>query len=261
MIVSRDVRFEEKVPYFSRPLDDSRQGEHLLDLFPTPYEEDATCISSEHELDGCNLHSVTHPEEEFSTPSESHPSEAPSNNDITQLPTVHSPPVRRNPACERKLPSKLHDYVTYTTRYPLTDVIDYSNVSPCFAAFLSAINEAREPQSFQEANLHNEWRTAMAEELQALHENHTWTIVKLPKGKKAVGSRWVYKTKFHSDGTVERDKACLVARGFTQTYGADYKETFAPVAKMNTVRVLLLVPINNAWPLFQMDVKKCFSAW
>ena len=85
----------------------------------------------------------------------------------------------------------------------------------------------------------------MAEELQALHENNTWTIVKLPKGKKAVGSRWVYMTKFHSDGTIERNKARLVARGFTQTYGVDYKETFALVVKMNTVRVLLFVAVNK----------------
>ncbi|KAM1728894.1 hypothetical protein ACFX12_019354 [Malus domestica] len=98
----------------------------------------------------------------------------------------------------------------------------------------------------------------MAEELQALYENNTWTIVKLPKGKKAMGSRWVHKTKFHSDGMIERNKARLVARGFTQTYGVDYKETFAPVAKMNIVSVLLSVAINNAWPLFQMDVKNVF---
>ncbi|XP_070668445.1 uncharacterized mitochondrial protein AtMg00810-like [Malus domestica] len=98
----------------------------------------------------------------------------------------------------------------------------------------------------------------MAEKLQALHENNTWTIVRLPKEKKAVGSCWVYKTKFHSDGTIERNKARLVARGFIQTYGVDYKETFAPVAKMNTVRVLLSVAINNAWPLFQMDIKNAF---
>ncbi|XP_028948069.1 uncharacterized mitochondrial protein AtMg00810-like [Malus domestica] len=98
----------------------------------------------------------------------------------------------------------------------------------------------------------------MVEELQALNENNTWTIVKLPKGKKVVGSCWVYKTKFHSDGTIERNKARLVARGFTQTYEVDYKETFAPVAKMNTMRVLLSVAINNAWPLFQMDVKNAF---
>ncbi|KAM2468901.1 hypothetical protein PS1_010539 [Malus domestica] len=262
MVVSRDVKFEEHVPYFSQSLDYSRQGEHLMDLFPFPYPngEDATCTPSDHVPDDVNLHSVEHLENENPSSSEIHtaPSSDPSNHDVVQIPVVQSPTVRRNPARERKLPSKLHDYVTYTARYPVTDVIDYSKVSSSFATFLSAINEAREPQSFQEANLHSEWRNAMAEELQALHEINTWTIVKLPKGKKAVGSRWVYKTKFHSDGTIERNKARLVARGFTQTYGVDYKETFAPVAKMNTVRVLLSVAINNAWPLFQMDVKNAF---
>nr|XP_011457403.1 PREDICTED: uncharacterized protein LOC105349435 [Fragaria vesca subsp. vesca] len=99
---------------------------------------------------------------------------------------------------------------------------------------------------------------AMKEELHALDENKTWSVVKLPKGKKAVGSRWIYKTKFHSNGTIERHKARLVARGFTQTYEVDYKETFAPVAKMNTVRVLLSVAVNQSWPLHQMDVKNAF---
>lgn len=98
----------------------------------------------------------------------------------------------------------------------------------------------------------------MEEEHQALHKNHTWTMVKPPKGKKVVGSRWINKIKFKSDGTIERHKARLVAHGFTQTYGVDYKETFAHVAKMNIVRVLLSVAINCAWPLFQMDVKNAF---
>ncbi|KAM1774746.1 hypothetical protein ACFX12_044082 [Malus domestica] len=98
----------------------------------------------------------------------------------------------------------------------------------------------------------------MKEELQALNNNQTWSVVDLPKGKRAVESRWIYKTKFHSNGNIERHKARLVARGFTQTYGIDYKETFSLVAKMSTVRVLLFVAVNLDWSLFQMDVKNAF---
>ena len=76
------------------------------------------------------------------------------------------------------------------------------------------------------------------------------------KGKHAVGSRWVFKTKFHSDGSIERLKALLVAQGFTQKFGVDYKETFALVAKTTTtIRVLLFVVVINGWSLSQMNVK------
>ena len=97
----------------------------------------------------------------------------------------------------------------------------------------------------------------MHEELQALDANHTWSIVSLPKNKKVVGSRWVYKIKFKTDGSIERHKARLVTQGFTQTYGIDYKENFAPVAKMNTIRTLLLVAINHGWFFISNGRQEC----
>ncbi|MCO5606135.1 hypothetical protein L7F22_060322 [Adiantum nelumboides] len=98
----------------------------------------------------------------------------------------------------------------------------------------------------------------MDEEMDALYGNETWNLVPLPKGKKSIECRWVYKVKHDIDGSVSRYKAKLVAKGYAQTYGIDYEETFAPVAKMVTVRVVIVVPAAKGWILHQMDVKNAF---
>ena len=98
----------------------------------------------------------------------------------------------------------------------------------------------------------------MKEELDALTKNHTWDLVTLPPGQSMVGCKWIYKIKTRSDGSIKRYKARLVAKGFTQEYGIDYEETFAPVARISSIRALLAVATARKWDLFQMDVKNAF---
>ena len=96
----------------------------------------------------------------------------------------------------------------------------------------------------------------MVEEMKAPQKKHTWEMVELPMGKKTLGCKWVFSVKYKSDGAIDRYKARLVAKGYAHTYGIDYLETFAHVAKMNTVKVILSLAINLEWSLKQFDVKK-----
>ncbi|KAH9697911.1 retrovirus-related pol polyprotein from transposon RE1 [Citrus sinensis] len=120
------------------------------------------------------------------------------------------------------------------------------------------INSIPIPKTIKEALDHPDWKLAVLEEMNALKKNGTWEIVDLPKEKKTVGCKWVFTLKCNADGSVERYKARLVAKGFTQTYGIDYQETFAPVAKINSIRVLISLAVHSDWNLYQLDVKNTF---
>ena len=89
----------------------------------------------------------------------------------------------------------------------------------------------------------------MIAEIKALESNNTWTLVPLPIGKQCIGCRWVYKVKFKPDGTMDRHKARLVAKGYTQQAGIDFSDSFSPIAKLTSVRVLLAVAAAKNWPI------------
>lgn len=95
-------------------------------------------------------------------------------------------------------------------------------------------------------------------QLGSRHTNETWSLVPLPTGRKAIGCRWVFRIKENQAGEIERFKARLVVKGFSQKHGIDYEETFAPVAKFTSIRALLSLAAKYRLIVHQMDVKTAF---
>jgi hypothetical protein len=115
-----------------------------------------------------------------------------------------------------------------------------------------------EPTTVGDALRDKKWIAAMDEEHRALLQNGTWRLVPPPKGKNVIDCKWVYKIKRRADGQVERYKARLVAKGYKQRYGIDYEDTFSPVVKAATIRLILSVAMSKGWSLRQLDVKNAF---
>lgn len=123
---------------------------------------------------------------------------------------------------------------------------------------MHSILSTDEPNNVGEALKSHQWVQAMENEHQALLRNGTWHLVPRPKGKNVIGCKWVYKVKRKADGSVERYKARLVAKGYKQRYGIDYEDTFSPVVKAATIRLVLSVAVSKGWILRQLDVQNAF---
>ncbi|GJS30973.1 copia-type polyprotein [Tanacetum coccineum] len=98
----------------------------------------------------------------------------------------------------------------------------------------------------------------MKAEIDSIEKNKTWELTILPAGTKPIGVKWVFKTKLNEKGEVEKHKARLVAKGYAQQYGVDYTEVFAPVARLDTIRLILALAAHHGWDVFQLDVKSAF---
>jgi len=123
---------------------------------------------------------------------------------------------------------------------------------------MSSQTSTEEPTTVEEALGDRNWVAAMDSEHQALLRNKTWHLVPSPKGKNVIGCKWVYKIKRRADGTIDRYKARLVAKGFKQRYGIDYEDTFSPVVKAATIRLILSIAVSRGWSLRQLDVQNAF---
>ena len=102
------------------------------------------------------------------------------------------------------------------------------------------------------------WKLTVEEELKSMADNDTWQLVEPPQGRKIVDCKWVFRLKYNSDGSIQKRKARLVGKGFTQRYGFDFTETYAPVVRMVTARMMLAYANQHNLIVHQMDVKAAF---
>lgn len=121
----------------------------------------------------------------------------------------------------------------------------------CNTAIIEATSHAEAQDSLA-------WRRAMEAEMEMINKNKTQQLVESPKDRKVIGVKWVFKTKLNPDGSICKHKARLVMKGYAQQYGVDYQETFAPVARYDTIRLLIALAASNSWQIHQLDVKSAF---
>lgn len=161
------------------------------------------------------------------------------------LPTVPTHPMTTRTHTGSLKPKYFADYkLFYTTKHPPIS--------------LPAAPLESEPSSYTKAATDAWWRAAMAQEFDALISNGTWTLCPRPSNQHVIRNKWVYRIKQKPDGSIERFKTWLVAKGFEQQNGIDYKETFSLVIKASTIRIILALTVHFDWPIRQLDVSNAF---
>ena len=169
-------------------------------------------------------------------------------NTISISPTVQASSnenARSRPERERRRPLWMRDYVSGE------ELFEEDSYIVMFAA-------ATDPMFFYEAVKDVKWRMAMDAEIDEIERNDTWELIYLLIGAKKVGVKWVYKTKFNENGEIDKYKDRLVAKGYTLEHGIDYTEIFAPITRMDIVRLVIFVAAQKEWTIFQLDVKAAF---
>ncbi|CAL1409608.1 unnamed protein product [Linum trigynum] len=126
------------------------------------------------------------------------------------------------------------------------------------ADWCAMVAVTEDPLTYEEASKDEKWNKAMQVEMTSIKKNDTWELTVLPEGARCIGLKWVYKTKLKEDGLLDKHKARVVAKGFSQQHGIDFTEVFAPVARWDTIRTFLALAAAHGWPVFQLDVKSAF---
>ncbi|XP_070034395.1 uncharacterized mitochondrial protein AtMg00820-like [Nicotiana tomentosiformis] len=168
-------------------------------------------------------------------------------------PLVDLTTPQTNPASFSSSHDSTHHMITRTKSKSLLQPREILNL---LAA--ATLCDIREPKHIKKALSQPYWRRAMEEEMEALSHDRTWQLVPRDSYMNVVGSKWVFKTKLKADGTIDKFKARLVAKGYNQIEGLDFEDTFNPVVKSTTIRIVLTLATVQKWPLRQLYVKNAF---
>lgn len=229
LIIARDVKFNEASQQSTVVIINSNQPSQVDPKVES--DEETESIDSEQETESIDIQEENEEIDEPTTPIKQ------------QTPQVsQGAPVKRTRCGRKVIPPK-----RYLDKDFETDLV-----------LLSMINDASESFSAVKGrDDEREWQEAINDEINSLAENDTWEIVKAPKKVKLINSRWIFKRKTEADGST-RCRARLVAKGFMQRSGLDYSETYSPVARLPTIRLLLAIAVKNRYFVWHLDVKTAF---
>ncbi|KAJ9560132.1 hypothetical protein OSB04_005292 [Centaurea solstitialis] len=149
-----------------------------------------------------------------------------------------------------------YDYTPVRGFRSLSDV--YARTQPIEDVQDELMLAGDEPTTYLEAARDRDWLSAMKKELESIERNYTWSLTNLPHGHKPIALKWVFKLKKDAKGNITKHKARLVAKGYVQRKGVDFDEVFAPVARLETIRVLLALAAKEGWLVHHLDVKSAF---
>ena len=232
IVVSRDVIFDERTCWNWKGGDkeaNTNSGMFSMTWGTTLDEGAGPFVSGQRQEENIAAESEHQPEEPETTHIE----------DVDEEATTQE---TRQSNRQRSKPSYLDDYIL------LAEV-------ECELLLLSIYDE---PRNFHEAKGNKRWTNACEDEIDSINKNNTWELVELPQGVKIIGLKWVFKVKRNADGSINKFKARLVAKGYVQEHGIDFDEVFAPVARLETIRLLIGLAAANKWEIHHLDVKTAF---
>ncbi|KAJ9560140.1 hypothetical protein OSB04_005300 [Centaurea solstitialis] len=245
--VSRDVRFEE---YKAWPWDDTIKfkGKVGATFIVEGYKQENPDVEAE---SGESVEPFTDPE----TPQSQPLGESQLNADQNESVPIESPVASVGSSSTASSSTGGGAPKRYRSLAEIYEETDQIELEPEQLMFMQDVDE---PTTYSVAAKDREWVKAMKSELDAIERNKTWSLVDLPAGRKPIGLKWLFKLKRDPNGKIIKYKARLVAKGYVQKPGVDFDEVFAPVARLETIRILLALASSRGWKVHHLDVKSAF---